>query len=131
MAPSSPITLFSVCYNHSLMTDGPQLDDGVYYDPYDFAIDTEPYPVWKRQRDAQPLYYNEKYDFFALSRFDDVQKGLIDWRTFSSAKGSVLELIRSEMEIPPGSIIFEDPPTHPLHRGLLSRVFSPRRVKEI
>jgi hypothetical protein len=42
--------------------------ESVYYDPYDFDIDTDPYPVWKRIRDAAPLYYNEKYDFFALSR---------------------------------------------------------------
>jgi cytochrome P450 len=112
------------------MSDQPA-EDGAYYDPYDFEIDTDPYPVWKRLRDEAPLYRNDKHDFYALSRFADVQKGLIDWKTFSSAKGSVLELIKSEMDIPPGSIIFEDPPTHPLHRGLLSRVFSPRRVKEI
>ena len=103
----------------------------VYYDPYDFEIDADPYPVWKRLRDEAPLYRNDKHGFYALSRFADVQQGLIDWRTYSSAKGTVLELIKSQMDIPPGSIIFEDPPTHDLHRGLLSRVFSPRRVKEI
>ena len=46
---------------------------GVYYDPYDFDIDADPYPLWKRMRDEVPLYYNEQYDFFALSRFDDVE----------------------------------------------------------
>ena len=50
-------------------------DSDVYYDPYDFEIDADPYPVWKRLRDEAPLYYNEKYDFFALSRFDDVERG--------------------------------------------------------
>jgi hypothetical protein len=40
----------------------------IYYDPYDFDVDTDPYPVWKRMRDEAPLYYNERYDFFALSR---------------------------------------------------------------
>ena len=103
----------------------------VYYDPYDFDIDTDPYPVWKRLRDEQPLYYNEKYDFFALSRFEDVERCSIDWRTYSSAKGSVLELIKSGMQIPPGSIIFEDPPNHDLHRGLLSRVFTPKKMLAI
>ena len=103
----------------------------VYYDPYDFEIDTDPYPVWKRLRDERPLYYNERYDFFALSRFDDVERGLVDWKTYISSKGTVLELIRANIDMPPGSIIFEDPPTHDLHRGLLSRVFTPRRVNEI
>ena len=45
-----------------------------YYDPYDFEIDADPYPVWKRLRDEAPLYYNEKYDFYAISRYDDVER---------------------------------------------------------
>lgn len=102
-----------------------------YYDPYDFDIDTDPYPVWKRLRDEQPLYYNEQYEFWAVSRFDDVERALVDWRTYSSAKGTVLELIKAGLEIPAGSIIFEDPPAHDLHRGLLSRVFTPRKMAAI
>lgn len=106
-------------------------ESDVYYDPYDFDIDTDPYPVWKRLRDEQPLYYNERYDFYALSRFDDVERGLVDWKTYVSSKGTVLELIKAAIEMPPGSIIFEDPPAHDLHRGLLSRVFTPRRMADI
>ena len=78
-----------------------------------------------------PLYYNERYDFYALSRFEDVERGLIEWKTYSSAKGTLLELIKSDMEIPPGSIIFEDPPSHDIHRSLLSRVFTPRKMNAI
>jgi cytochrome P450 len=103
----------------------------VYYDPYDWDIDTDPYPVWKQLRDQAPLYYNERYDFYALSRFDDVERASVDWRTYISGKGSVIELIRSGVDIPPGSILFEDPPTHDLHRGLLSRVFTPKRMQSI
>jgi cytochrome P450 len=106
-------------------------ESDVYYDPFDFEIDTDPYPVWKRLRDEAPLYHNDRYDFYALSRFDDVERALVDWRTYSSAKGTVLELIKSGMEIPRGSIIFEDPPEHDLHRGLLSRVFTPRKMNAI
>jgi cytochrome P450 len=106
----------------------------VYYDPYDFEIDSDPYPVWKRLRDERPLYYNDRYDFFALSRFEDVQKCSVDWATYISSKGTVLELIKelknSDIEFP-GSIIFEDPPTHDLHRGLLARAFTPRRMKQL
>ena len=103
----------------------------LYYDPYDFEIDADPYPIWRGSATSSPLYYNERYDFYALSRFDDVERGLVDWRTYSSAKGTLLELIKSGMEIPPGSIIFEDPPDHDLHRGLLSRVFTPRKMNAI
>jgi len=97
----------------------------------DFEIDTDPYPIWKRLREERPLYYNERYDFYALSRFDDVERALVDWRTYSSEKGTVLELIKSGVEIPRGSIIFEDPPDHDLYRGLLSRVFTPRKMGAI
>ena len=106
-------------------------ESDVYYDPYDFDIDTDPYPVWKRLRDEQPLYYNERYDFYALSRFEDVERGLVDWKTYVSSQGTVLELIKAAIDMPPGSIIFEDPPAHDLHRGLLSRVFTPRRMADI
>ena len=103
----------------------------IYYDPYDFDIDADPYPVWKRMRDESPLYYNEKYDFWALSRFDDVERCSIDWRTYRSGRGTVLEIIKQGAEIPPGSILFEDPPTHDVHRSLLSRIFTPRRIAEL
>jgi len=103
----------------------------IYYDPYDFEIDSDPYPVWKQLRDERPLYYNDRYDFFALSRFDDVERASVDWKTYISGRGTVLELIKSGMEIPPGSIIFEDPPAHDIHRALLSRVFTPRKVSAL
>ena len=101
-------------------------DPEVYYDPYDFEIDADPYPVWKRLRDEAPLYWNEKYEFFALSRWDDVDAAMLDWKTYISGRGSVLEMIRANIEMPPGMILMEDPPIHDLHRGLLSRVFTPR-----
>ena len=103
----------------------------VYYDPYDFDIDADPYPVWKRLRDEAPLYWNEKYEFFALSRWDDVDAAMLDWKTYISGRGSVLEIIKAGVEIPPGSILFEDPPTHDLHRGLLSRVFTPKKMQAL
>ena len=103
----------------------------VYYDPYDAEIDVDPHPVWKRLRDEVPLYYNEPYDFFALSRFEDVEPCLIDWDTYRSGKGSILELIRADFEIPRGAILFEDPPRHDVHRGVMSRVFTPKKMNAI
>ncbi len=106
-------------------------NSAIYYDPYDFEIDSDPYPVWQRMRDEAPLYYNEKYDFFALSRFDDVEQGMLDWETYQSGRGSILELIRADFEIPPGVILFEDPPIHHIHRTLMSRVFTPRKMNAL
>jgi cytochrome P450 len=68
---------------------------GIYYDPYDYEIDADPYPIWKRMRDEAPLYYNQKYDFYAVTRYADVRDVSVDWHTYSSAYGSVLEIIRN------------------------------------
>jgi cytochrome P450 len=100
----------------------------LYYDPYDFEIDADPYPIWKRMRDERPLYYNEKYDFYALTRFDDVEAGLKDFGRLISGKGTLLELIKANAVLPRGMVIFEDPPSHECYRGLLSRVFTPKRM---
>ncbi len=103
----------------------------VYYDPYDVDIIADPYPVYRRMREEVPLYYNEMHDFYALSRHEDVERGLLNAATFMSGKGGILELIRANIELPPGVFIFEDPPAHTIHRRLMSRVFSPRRVAEL
>ncbi len=103
----------------------------LHYDPYDREIDADPYPVYQRLRADAPLYYNEEYDFFAVSRFDDVQRGLVDRETYSSARGSVLEFIKANIEMPPGVVIFEDPPQHTVHRGLLARVFTPKKMHAV
>jgi cytochrome P450 len=100
----------------------------VYYDPYDVDIATDPYPVFKRLRDEAPLYYNDGYDFYAVSRFEDVEHSFADAKRFISGRGGILELIKANADLPPGTLIFEDPPTHTIHRSLLSRVFTPRRV---
>src|SRR4051794_25918858 len=78
-----------------------------------------------------PLYYNDQYDFFAVSRYDDVEHGLKDRETYISGRGAILELIRANLEMPPGVIIFEDPPIHTMHRGLLSRVFTPKKMNAL
>jgi cytochrome P450 len=111
------------------MTDISEVD--VYYDPFDFEIDDDPYPVWKRMRDQAPLYYNEKFNFFALSRYEDVARELPNWDTYRSGRGTTIDIIMSGIEVPPGVILFEDPPLHDLHRRLLSRVFTPRRMAAI
>jgi len=108
-----------------------QTSADIYYDPYDLTIDADPYVVWKRMRDEAPLYYNDRYDFYAVTRFEDVEKCLVDWKTYISGRGSVLEMIKANFEMPPGSILFEDPPAHDVHRSLLSRVFTPRRMAAI
>ena len=103
-------------------------NDPVYYDPYDVDINADPYPTFKRLRDEAPVYYNEKFDFWALSRHEDVEKALVNWETFSNSRSDILEIVQSGMDLPSGVVLFEDPPLHSMHRGLMSRVFTPKRM---
>jgi cytochrome P450 len=103
----------------------------VYFDPYDVELNADPYPMFRRLREEAPLYYNEQHDFYALSRFDDVDHALVDYQTFSSARGAILEIIKANIDIPPGTVIFEDPPIHDIHRKLLARMFTPRKINEL
>jgi cytochrome P450 len=106
-------------------------ESDVYYDPYDVDIHADPFPTFRRLREEAPLYYNEAYDFYALSRFDDVERGFVDHGTFSSARGGVLEAIKADFRAPKGVFIMEDPPVHTAHRGVLSRVFTPKKMNAL
>ncbi len=113
------------------MTQVINADASVYFDPYDVDINADPYPTYARLRDEAPVYYNEIYDFWALSRFEDVQKALVNWQAFSSTRSDILDIIKAQVDLPPGVVMFEDPPTHTMHRGLLSRVFTPKRMARL
>ena len=61
-----------------------------------------------------------------MSRFADVERGLVERANFLNSHGDLLELLSAGVEFPPGTLIYEEPPTHTIHRQLLSRVFTPR-----
>jgi cytochrome P450 len=104
---------------------------GVEWDPYDFDLLRDPHDAFREVRERGPLYYNDKYDFYALSRYQDCVKGLSDRVRFLNGKGVMLEQIRSGAPMPRGLLNFEDPPRHTIHRGLLARVFTPGRMAQL
>lgn len=103
----------------------------IHYDPYDIELNADPYPMFRRLREEAPLYYNAGHEFFAVSRFSDVSKSRVDHETFSSARGAILEWIKGGLEVPSGILSFEDPPIHNIHRNLLARMFTPRKINEL
>jgi len=105
--------------------------DELNWDPLDKSLRIDPYPTWRRLRDEAPVYYNERYDFWALSRFADVDAAHRDAQTFSSAHGTVLELMSPNLLSGGGMMIFVDPPDHTRLRRLVSKAFTPRRIAEL
>jgi cytochrome P450 len=106
-------------------------DSRVYYDPYDAAISADPFPTFQRLRDEAPVYFNERFDVWALSRHADIERALRDWETFSNSRSDILEIIQGGFDLPSGVVMFEDPPVHTMHRGLMARVFTPKRMNDL
>jgi cytochrome P450 len=101
----------------------------LYYDPFDVEIDRDVHTVWRRLREEQPVYWNDRYGFYALSRFDDVWNAYHDTSTFSSTHGVLPESLDEPIGLP--MVIFMDPPDHDWMRALVSRAFTPRRVSAL
>jgi cytochrome P450 len=99
----------------------------LYWDPFSPELRDDPYPLWKRLRDESPLYYNDRLDFWALTRFADIERAHKDVQVFSSSHGTTLESMSPE-PTDNGLIIFMDPPKHTILRRLVSRAFTTRRV---
>ena len=106
-------------------------NDPIHWDPYNPKYFANPYPVFNRLREEAPVYYNAEYDFYAVSRYEDVERGLMDRDTFISGRGGILEFIKANAPVPPGVFIFEDPPLHGIHRSLLTRVFTPKKMNAL
>ena len=98
------------------------------YNPFDPGTSLDPHSLFRRMRDEAPLYYSEELDFYALSRFDDVERAFLNRDTFISRHGVTLGVLKSGVEIPPGTVLMEDPPSQTIHRSLLSRMFTQKRV---
>ena len=115
------------------VTHAPRPPDGgeLYWDPFDKTLRVDPHPIWRRLRDEAPVYYNDRYDFWALSRFVDVDAAHRDPQTFSSAHGTVLEMMTDTVMDATGMMIFVDPPEHTRLRRLVSKAFTPRRIAEL
>jgi cytochrome P450 len=102
----------------------------VEFDPFSDEYFNDPTETYRRLRDEAPVYFNETYGFFALSRYADVVTAHKDWQTFSSAHGVDLSTLSKDPELIRSfrSIIMMDPPEHDRLRALVSRVFTPRAM---
>jgi cytochrome P450 len=102
------------------------------FSPYDYQIHADPYPVYARLRDEAPLYRNDELDFWALSRHEDVASVLRDWERFSNANGVSLEPSAwGKHAHKTMSFLALDPPRHTRMRALVSKSFTPRRVRDL
>src|SRR3954452_15084289 len=110
-------------------------DDPVFaFDPFDPAYFTDPYPYYKTMRDEHPVYRREIDNhrvwphYWMISRADDVNAALADWKTFSSARGT---LVDTDVDLLPPNMFNMDPPRHDELRAILARVLTPSRITDL
>jgi cytochrome P450 len=101
---------------------------GVHWDPFDWDIRCNPYPAYHRLLDEAPLYRNEEHDFYAVTRFADAERVLVDRETFISGFGTTINAIQEKTVAPAGMFIAEDAPDHHRHRSMISLLFTPKNI---
>ncbi len=97
------------------------------YEPYSKQLQEDPFPAYRHFLENEPCAYNPEMDIYALFRFEDVWNATLDWKTFSSRLGPLLEN-RGEISGETFSIIGMDPPRHVRFRTLIAKGFTPRRI---
>lgn len=101
-------------------------------DPYDYDFHENPYPYYRRLRDEAPLYRNDELNFWALTRHADVHKGFRNSTELSNKLGVSLDPIsRTPEAYRTMSFLAMDDPGHLRLRTLVSKGFTPRRVREL
>jgi cytochrome P450 len=106
--------------------------NGVVLDPYDYEFHEDPYPYYKRLRDQAPLYHNAELGFWALSRHQDVLQGFRNSTTLSNRDGVSLDPVsRGPHASKTMSFLAMDDPAHLRLRTLVSKGFTPRRIREL
>jgi len=103
----------------------------VEFDPFSDDFYNAPWETYRRMRDEAPVYYNEKYDFYAITRHEDVLAAYRDTETFSSARGIDLGMVLTGTAPPVPLVILMDPPEHRTMRSLVNRVFTPKAVEKL
>ena len=101
----------------------------LHYDPYSEEVIQDPHPIYKRLRDEDPVHYLEKWDAWALSRFEDIWEASMDADHFTAAKGTTASHLLTKVQPVTPMINMMDPPDHTELRSKISSFFTPGTVR--
>ena len=94
------------------------------FNPYSDNFFDNPYDTYRWMRDEAPVYYSDRWSFYALTRHKDVVASHRDWKTFSSAYGVTLDALSLRHRFDTNMMIIMDPPEHDRLRTLVRQVFT-------
>ncbi|WP_323792132.1 cytochrome P450 [Nocardioides sp.] len=104
----------------------------IVFDPFDYAFQEDPYPVYARCRAEEPLHHNPTHDFWVLTRHADVQQAFRSEGVYSNAMGVSLEPSAwGPHAHKVMSFLGMDGDRQKRLRSLVSKGFTPRRVTEL
>lgn len=108
------------------MTTGDGVTTGttLEFNPFSDEFFDHPEDIYRWMRDEAPVYYSERWDFYALSRFQDVVAAHRDWEAFSSAYGVTFDSLQLRQRLDLNMMIIMDPPEHDRLRSLVRTVFT-------
>ena len=98
------------------------------FDPYSPEVDADPFPLYRRLRDEFPCFWSEEARMWVLSRYADIFATLNDWKTFSSAKGNMMDELPNRAGATLGTT---DPPRHDRLRALIQHAFIKRNLEAL
>jgi cytochrome P450 len=127
----------------SIMSSSTQATGSNIFDPMTPSNLQEPFVFFAKLRQEKPVYWNEQYSFWMLTRYQDVKAVLRAPRQFSSATG--VEIEKRAEQIPQSArasfdigkrfwytaIQNTDPPKHTDQRGAVMNAFTPQVVAEM
>ena len=96
----------------------------IEFDPYSIDFHNDPYPVYKQLRDEAPVFFHERLNFWAISRYADVVEAHRDNEAFCSSGGVSIEPPAEESSV----LIQKDNPEHRWHKALVTKVFTRERM---
>ena len=99
-----------------------RLESGVAYNPVSDEVATDPYAVYRRLRDKDPVHRMRLIDAWVLTRYEDADAMLRDHERFAAED-------RRFYDVGLTTMLDIDPPDHTRLRALVSRAFTPRSVR--
>ena len=103
----------------------------VHYDPFSEEVMQDPHPVYRRLREKAPCYHVEKWDCWAISRFDDIWKASMDAKSYSTAQGTTAAHLLTKVQPVTPMLNLMDPPQHSKLRSQIRQFFMPGRVASL
>jgi cytochrome P450 len=110
------------------MTDTIPSASAFRFDPFSPQVDADPFPFYKTLRDEHPCFWSEDARMWVLSRHADIMRALGDWRTYSSARGNLLDELPDRAGATLGTT---DPPRHDRMRALIQDAFMKRNLESL